>query len=108
MSRKRSIDTLVYYDDQMMPHPSLSVVFMSAAIVTVKLSARCTYEKLRTMILAKVTHGRGQTVDSVKYQLPTSFEPLKYSIFHLSNDADVEMMIETHILNSNYSIQIII
>ncbi|KAK8552444.1 hypothetical protein V6N12_041039 [Hibiscus sabdariffa] len=98
MSRKS--ETLVYYDGQMLSDPNFGVVFHANNTVTFKISRRTTFEVLNQLVCKKAPHGQGRQLQSIKYRLPTSLEPLTYSVFHVGDDGDVLMMLETH---SQYS-----
>ncbi|KAL4347924.1 hypothetical protein GQ457_17G018990 [Hibiscus cannabinus] len=98
MSRK--LEALVYYDGEMLSDPSFGVVFQANNTVTFKISRRSTFEVLNELVYKKAPHGRGRQLQSIKYRLPTSLEPLTYSVFHVGDDGDVLMMLET---NCQYS-----
>ncbi|KAK8596620.1 hypothetical protein V6N12_065103 [Hibiscus sabdariffa] len=96
----RRLEALVYYDGQMLSDPSFGVVFQASNTVTFKISRQTTFEMLNERICKKAPHGRGRQLQAIKYRLPTSLEPLTYSVFHVGDDGDVLMMLETH---SQYS-----
>ncbi|KAL4291783.1 hypothetical protein GQ457_14G020400 [Hibiscus cannabinus] len=94
MSRK--LEALVYYDGEMLSDPSFGVVFQANNTVTFKISRRSTFEVLTAIVCKKAPNSRGRQLQSLQYRLPTSLEPLTYSVFHVGDDGDVLMMLETH------------
>ncbi|KAL4290138.1 hypothetical protein GQ457_14G013110 [Hibiscus cannabinus] len=94
MSRK--LEALVYYDGEMLSDPSFGIVFQANNTATFKISRRSTFEVLTALVCKKASNSRGRQLQSLKYRLPTSLEPLTYSVFHVGDDGDVLMMLETH------------
>ncbi|KAL4278406.1 hypothetical protein GQ457_03G024270 [Hibiscus cannabinus] len=94
MSRK--LEAFVYYDGEMLSDRSFGVVFQANNTVTFKISRRSTFEVLTALVCKKAPNSRGRQLQSLKYRLPTSLEPLTYSVFHVGDDGDVLMMLETH------------
>ncbi|KAE8703325.1 Protein transport protein Sec61 subunit alpha [Hibiscus syriacus] len=97
--RIAQLSAIVYYDGEIREDET-GVIFVSNERVKISFKRNITLEELITKISRKVHVGSSRRMSSLQYRFPTSLLPLTYTTFELSNNDDVEMMVDSQ---SNYS-----
>ncbi|KAE8658106.1 Proline-rich receptor-like protein kinase PERK4 [Hibiscus syriacus] len=90
----------IVYCDREIREDEIGVVFVSNERVKISFKRNITLEELITKISRNVHVGSSRRMSSLQYIFPASLLPLTYTAFELSNNDDVEMMVDSQ---SNYS-----
>ncbi|KAE8702967.1 Processing isoform 1 [Hibiscus syriacus] len=93
------LSAIVYYDGEIREDET-GVVFVSNERVKISFKKNISFEELITKISRKIHVGSSRRISSLQYRFPTSLLSLTYTTFELSNNDNVEMMVESQ---SNYS-----